>query len=50
MANEVSRVIYEDYLPAAREPQVVGQGLEHVQEAMDVNTRGVSAKKTVFSL
>lgn len=59
MANEVSRAIYEDYLPAALaegkhiaapEPQVVGQGLAHVQEAMGVNPRGVSAKKTVVSL
>lgn len=59
MANEVSRAIYEDYLPAALaegkyiaapEPQVVGKGLEHVQEAMDLNQRGVSAKKLVVSL
>jgi hypothetical protein len=59
MANEVSRAIYEDYLPAALakgkyvaapEPQVVGKGLEDVQEAFDVNKRGVSAKKVVVSL
>ena len=59
MANEVSRVIYEDYLPvalaegkyaAAPDPQVVGKGLEYVQEALDVNMKGVSAKKVVVSL
>jgi hypothetical protein len=59
MANEVSRVIYEDYLPAALaeskyiaapEPHVVGKGLECVQEALDVHKKGVSAKKVVFSL
>ncbi len=59
VANEVSRAIYEDYLPAALaqgkyiaapEPQVVGKGLEYIQEALDVNKRGVSAKKVVVSL
>jgi NADPH:quinone reductase-like Zn-dependent oxidoreductase len=59
MVNEVSRVIYEDYLPAALaegkyvpapEPQVVGKGLEYVQEAFDVQMTGVSAKKVVVSL
>jgi hypothetical protein len=59
MANEVSRVIHEDYLPTALaegkyilapEPQVVGKGLEYVQEALDLNKRGVSAKKVVVSL
>lgn len=59
MANEVSRIIYEDFLPsalangkyrAAPEPQVVGEGLEHVQEALDLNMKGVSAKKVVVSL
>jgi NADPH:quinone reductase-like Zn-dependent oxidoreductase len=59
MANEVSRAIYEDYLPAALaqgkyiaapEPLVVGKGLEYVQEAMDMNKKGVSAKKVVVSL
>jgi NADPH:quinone reductase-like Zn-dependent oxidoreductase len=59
MGNEVSRVVYEDYLPtalaegkyiAAPEPQIVGKGLEYVQEAFDVNMMGVSAKKVVVSL
>ncbi|KAL8692800.1 MAG: hypothetical protein Q9218_002241 [Villophora microphyllina] len=59
MVNEVSNVIYEDYLPAALadgkylaapDPQVVGKGLEHVQEALDLNMKGVSAKKLVVAL
>ncbi|KAI4161921.1 MAG: hypothetical protein LQ342_004487 [Letrouitia transgressa] len=59
MANEVGKIIYEDYLPAALnegkyqaapEPMIVGKGLEHVQEAMDLNMKGVSAKKLVVSL
>lgn len=59
MVNEVSRVIYEDYLPTALaegkyitapEPQIVGKGLEYVQEALDVIMKGVSAKKVVVSL
>ncbi|KAL8720570.1 MAG: hypothetical protein Q9225_002589 [Loekoesia sp. 1 TL-2023] len=59
MTNEVSRVIYEDFLPAALangsytaapEPQVVGSGLEQVQDALDLNMKGVSAKKVVVSL
>ncbi|KAI4181041.1 MAG: hypothetical protein L6R41_006853 [Letrouitia leprolyta] len=59
MANEVSRIIYQDFLPsalangkyrAAPEPQVVGKGLEHVQEALDANMKGVSARKVVVSL
>ena len=59
MANEVGNLIYEDFLPdalaqgkymAAPEPQVVGKGLEHVQEALDLHQKGVSAKKLVVSL
>jgi NADPH:quinone reductase-like Zn-dependent oxidoreductase len=59
MANEVGRVIYEDFLPgalaegkyiAAPEPQVIGKGLEHIQEGMDLHKNGVSAKKVVISL
>lgn len=58
-ANDVGRAIYEDYLPAALaqgkfvaapEPLVVGKGLECVQEGMDMNRKGVSAKKVVVSL
>ena len=59
MGNEVSRVIYEDFLPsalaegryaAAPEPQIVGQGLECVQAGFDVQKKGVSARKVVVSL
>ncbi|KAI9876490.1 MAG: hypothetical protein M1830_006386, partial [Pleopsidium flavum] len=55
----VSRAVYEDFLPAALaqgkyiaapEPHVVGKGLEHLQEAMELNKKGVSAKKVVVSL
>jgi NADPH:quinone reductase-like Zn-dependent oxidoreductase len=59
MANEVGKAIYEDFLPqalrdgrfvAAPEPHVVGKGLEHIQEAMDLNRKGVSMKKVVVTL
>ena len=59
MDNEVSKVIYEDFLPkaladghyvAAPEPAVVGKGLEYVQTGMDTQKQGVSAKKVVVSL
>lgn len=57
--SEVGAAIFKDYLPKALadqkfipapEPQIVGKGLEHVQEAMDMNKRGVSAKKLVVTL
>ncbi len=59
MTNEISRVIYEDYLPAAlvkgkyvaaSEPQIVEKGLEYVQEALNVNKKSVSAKKVIVTL
>lgn len=59
MDNEVSKVIYTDFLPgaladrryvAAPDPYVVGQGLEQVQTGLDVQRKGVSAKKVVVSL
>jgi NADPH:quinone reductase-like Zn-dependent oxidoreductase len=59
MYNEVSKVIYEDFLPqaladgryiAAPEPVVVGEGLDHIQAALDLQRQGVSAKKVVISL
>ena len=59
MANEIGTAIYEDFLPAALaeskyiaapKPLVVGKGLEFVQKAMDMNMKGVSAKKVVVSL
>ena len=58
-ANEVSAAVYRSFLPAALaegryvaapEPLVVGTGLACVQEAMDVQRKGVSARKVVVSL
>ncbi len=57
--NEVSKIIYEDFLPkalaegryiAAPEPYVVGKGLEYIQTGFDIQRQGVSAKKVVVSL
>ncbi len=57
--NEVSKVIYEDFLPqaladgryvAAPDPYVIGTGLEYVQAGLDAQRKGVSAKKVVVSL
>jgi len=59
MDNEVSKVIYEDFLPqaladarylAVPEPYVIGKGLEFVQIGLDAQRKGVSAKKVVVSL
>ena len=57
--NEVSKVIFEDFLPralaegkyiAAPDPQVVGKGFEYIQAGFEVQKKGVSAKKVVVSL
>ena len=57
--NEVSKVIFDDFLPqalaetkftAAPDAHVVGKGLEYMQEAYDVQKKGVSAMKVVVSL
>ena len=59
MNNEVSRIIYTAYLPAALargqftaapEPMVAGQGLEAVQTGLDLQRQGVSARKVVITL
>ncbi|KAI2602594.1 zinc-binding oxidoreductase CipB [Hypoxylon sp. NC1633] len=59
VACDVGAMIYNDFLPrelasgrylVKPEPQVVGKGLEHVQEAMDTLVAGVSATKMVISL
>ncbi|KAJ2969328.1 hypothetical protein NUW58_g10016 [Xylaria curta] len=51
--------IYKDYLPQALargqhipapDPVVVGTGLGKIQEAMDIQMKGVSAQKIVVSL
>ena len=57
--NEVSKAIYEDFLPAALangsyiaapDSHVIGRGLEHLQTAFDLQKKGVSATKVVVSL
>ncbi len=57
--NEVSKVVYEDFLPdalaegryvPAPDPAVAGNGLECVQSGLDIQMKGVSAKKVVVSL
>jgi len=57
--NELGAAIFEDYLPkalaagkfaAAPEPLVVGNGLESIQHALEVQKKGVSGKKVVVSL
>jgi NADPH:quinone reductase-like Zn-dependent oxidoreductase len=59
MLNEVSRVIYVDFLPkalatgafvAAPKAEVVGEGLGAIQTAFDVQRRGMSAAKVVVAL
>ena len=57
--NDISTAIYRDFLPAALAenryaavpaPRIVGHGLEHLQEALDVQRHGVSATKIVVTL
>ena len=57
--NEVGKAVYVDFLPralaegtyiAAPDPLVVGKGLESIQKGLDVQMKGVSAKKVVISL
>lgn len=59
MDNDVSKVIYEEFLPAALAdgryltapvPNVVGKGLESVQTGLDAQKQGVPTKKMVVSL
>jgi len=59
MENEVSKAIFEDFLPealeegkylAAPDPIVAGQGLESIQLAFELHAQGVSAKKVVVTL
>ena len=59
MDNEVGPMIYEDFLPralaegryvAAPDPIIVGKGLDCIQAALDIQKKGVSAKKIVVSL
>jgi NADPH:quinone reductase-like Zn-dependent oxidoreductase len=57
--NEVSKAVYVEFLPkalaegkyiAAPDPQVVGKGLQYIQTGLDLQKKGVSAKKVVVSL
>lgn len=57
--NAVGRAIYVDYLPKALAagtfipapaPQIVGKGLEHIQQAVNQIMEGVSATKLVVTL
>ncbi len=59
MSNEVSRIIYVDFLPraladgrymAAPEPIVIGKGLASIQSGLDAQIAGVSARKIVVTL
>ncbi|KAK2027042.1 zinc-binding dehydrogenase [Colletotrichum zoysiae] len=59
MATDVGAAIYQDFLPDAMaqgkftpapKAEVVGNGLESIQEAFGISYRGVSAKKLVVSL
>jgi len=59
MDNEVSRVIYADFLPralaeeryaAAPPPHVIGQGLAAIQAGLDAQRKGMSAQKVVVAL
>lgn len=56
---DVVEAVHRDFLPGALEsrvfvpappPRVVGKGLEAIQEAMDLQIKGVSAQKIVVSL
>jgi NADPH:quinone reductase-like Zn-dependent oxidoreductase len=57
--NEVSTLIYRDFLPAALadgrylavpRPAIVGHGLADLQHALDIQRKGVSASKVVVTL
>lgn len=57
--NEVGPAVWEDFLPKALETgsymaapgaKVVGQGLESIQDGMDLMIQGMSAEKAVISL
>lgn len=57
--SEVSKVIYEDFLPKALEkgklipapePSVVGKGLDKIQDGIDAQRTGVHARKIVVTL
>lgn len=58
-SHGLSKAIYEDFLPKALrtqsyvpapDPLIIGKGLEHIQEALDLYRKGVSAKKVIVLL
>lgn len=57
-SSSVARAVYHDFVPLALErgtlkckpdPLVAGEGLKDVQKGLDVQKKGVSAKKVVVS-
>jgi NADPH:quinone reductase-like Zn-dependent oxidoreductase len=59
LGNDTGKYIYSEYLPNALEagtflgspePEIVGQGLESIQLAFDLQRKGVSAKKVVVTV
>lgn len=55
--EQIGKAIWEDFVPAALDngqlqtkpdPIVVGKGLESVQHALDVQMKGVSARKVII--
>lgn len=57
--TDISLAIYRDYLPAVLadgsyqivpRPKVVGHGVGAIQDALDIQRRGVSAQKIVVTL
>lgn len=59
IVNGVAKYIFTEYLPKALESgsiipapevQIVGEGFDKIQEAMDTLIRGVSAKKLIVTL
>ncbi|KAI1849125.1 hypothetical protein JX266_005086 [Neoarthrinium moseri] len=59
VGNNLSKAIFEDFLPialakkayaVAPAPLIAGHGLESIQDAVDLQARGVSAKKVVVTL
>lgn len=57
--EQIGKAIWEDFVPGALvngqlqakpDPVVVGKGLESVQHALDVQMKGVSARKVVVDL
>ncbi|OZJ02103.1 hypothetical protein BZG36_05288 [Bifiguratus adelaidae] len=57
--DEISKIIYEDYLPKALaegkfvpapDPVVVGKSLHSIQDGLEAQKKGMSAKKVVITL